>query len=269
MEKMFVTIYPRESRKHLPKDILLEANMKIGAAFTESGEIATGLTLDQKKKWLPVLVEVSADDPTFFAKVKAFYAPLTIKVPIAGVKLNIALDKNGDPVNVLDYIKYRFALVSPKVSEKEELHPDSDFYIENPQEKRKERKSKLDLKKAANKEFLKATANPQKIEMLVVNLGLWKADLDSDDFEMVLDEYIESNPQRFLEVAKDPNLEIKCFINKCVSAEVLRKVGTSIINGDMTIGNSDDDAVAYLNDKANSEVLATLKARLQEFEKTL
>ncbi len=266
MEKETVNIFRRESQKHLPKDMLLESSQGIGACFEESGEIASGLTLEEKKKLLPPVIGVDPNDVTFYARVKEYYASLTLKVPPAGITLDITRDKDGNPLNVSDYIKFRFAEVNPDVSLKEEIRPKSRFYIENPKEKLMEKKVKLGLRKDAYKEYIKISGSKEKTRMLMVNLGIFDPLMDEDEYEIALESKLNADPQAFLDVARDPNIETIAFINNCVSKEVLRKIGTTYLNGDETIGNTLEDAVAYMKNKANSETVATLKARLTQFE---
>jgi len=49
--------------------------------------------------------------------------------------------------------------------------------------------------------------------------------------------------------------------------EVLRKVGNTYLNGEESLGDSEEEAVLFLDNKANSDVLVTLKAKLKQFNK--
>ena len=89
--------------------------------------------------------------------------------------------------------------------------------------------------------------------------------MDETQKEITLEGELDSNPSEFLMYATDKNIEYQAFIEDCLSNDVLRRVGQSYLNGDETIGNSLEEAVLYLKDKKNSEVYATLKARLKTF----
>ena len=91
--------------------------------------------------------------------------------------------------------------------------------------------------------------------------------LEDKTKEISLEDEVNKDPSNFISLASDKNLEIKALIETLISAEVLRRIGTAIINGDETIGQTDEDAVVYLKDKKNSAVLVSMKARLKEFQK--
>jgi hypothetical protein len=68
-----------------------------------------------------------------------------------------------------------------------------------------------------------------------------------------------------LEIVVDKNLELVSLINHCLTTEVLRKVGNSIVDGDVVLGDSMEEAVLFLKDKKNSNVMTALKARIKAF----
>jgi hypothetical protein len=125
---------------------------------------------------------------------------------MGGLDLEIGLDEDGHPLNVLDYIKYKFACAHPFVVQDESEITGSkrvQYYISD-----------------TRKELAEASAN--------------------------------------LVIRKDA-------YNEALSAEALRRVGNSILDGDITLGNSMEEAVLFLKDKANSNVLTAVKAKLKAF----
>jgi len=89
--------------------------------------------------------------------------------------------------------------------------------------------------------------------------------MTKDEKELQLEELQEDNPLYFLDICKDKNLALTALINEALSAEALRKVGNSILDGDITLGDSMEAAVIFLKDKKNSNVLTAIKAKLKAF----
>jgi len=267
MAQDLIYIKRKLSKKNLPKELFTDSHEKIGATFTKTGEINSGLTLKEKKTLLPSLLGTNDTDPLFYNKVNEFFANLSINVKLdEPVILDVTMD-DDIPQNPLDYIKWKFAKANPKVSSTKETENDCQFIMENPKLIMDAKKETLSKKKGAYKEFIKLSASESKMKQVMVNAGIFDAKRDQSEWELILEEYVEKNPTGFMEILADANLETKFFINSCITAEVLRKVGTAILNGDQTIGNTMEEAVIFIQDKANSDVFATLKARLAEFEK--
>ena len=90
-------------------------------------------------------------------------------------------------------------------------------------------------------------------------------DIQQDEKELQLEELQEDNPLYFIDICKDKDLALTALINEALSAEALRKVGNSILDGDITLGDSMEGAVLFLKDKKNSNVLTAIKAKLKAF----
>lgn len=249
--------------------VYADSKWKIGSCFSREGDIATGLSRKEVQKYLPDFIGISPDEVGFAKGVRNFFADLTIDVPSEGLVLEIGVDEDGFPLAVLDFIKYRFAKANPKVVDQGKdknpyLHL---FEIVDPQEKLQQQSAHLKLKVEANKEFTKLIGNDIKFGH-VCNVLLGSNKMSREELEIAMDKLIQDNPKSFLEVVQDKNLDTRSFILECVSYQVLRKAGTSYINGDDIIGGEMDEAIVYLKDPKNSDVVATLKARLAEFKKT-
>ena len=89
--------------------------------------------------------------------------------------------------------------------------------------------------------------------------------MDAKEKELFLEGMVEENPLNFYNIATSKNLELQAFIEECLTADVLRKIGNSLLLGDEKIGDSMEEAVLFLKDKKNSSTLTTLKARVQQF----
>jgi len=90
--------------------------------------------------------------------------------------------------------------------------------------------------------------------------------MDEKQRELSMEKFVMDSPDKFLAVLKDANLEYKAFIENCVRCSVLRRVGTSILNGDERLGGTVEETIEYFKDKSHSETVTVLKARLAEFK---
>ena len=88
--------------------------------------------------------------------------------------------------------------------------------------------------------------------------------MTEDQIENSLYELKNSDPRKFIKVAKDKNLTMKAEIEEMISASVLRKIGNQIIFIDEILGDTMDDTVVHLRDKKNSGKLTILRAKLKE-----
>jgi hypothetical protein len=264
-----VLILKKSNKTKIPDDIYQGSTRKVGATITRrGGKINTGLSNDEVKKYLPDIVQLAHTDNKFNKEVQDFYANLVINVP---AELEIGLDEDGEPIELFDYIKYRFAQINPTVaaSKKEadsSARTDVLYYFQDPDGEKKKAKANLDLEKEAMKAYLKISDDVEKMTQVLQAAGADTRHMSADDVDLALSGLVKTDPTKVLEITKDKNLEFKAFIQNCISADVLRKVGSSILDGDETLGSTLEEAVLYLRDKANSELLATLKARLKAYK---
>ena len=263
-----ITINRRPNSTNLPTEVYNEAKRKLGSVFTAGGDIIRGLTFAEQKQYLPEILGVSPADPEFSRRCREYYLNLTVDVPMGGLDLEIGLDEDGHPLNVLDYIKYKFACAHPFVVQDESEITGSkrvQYYISDTRKELAEASANLVIRKDAYKEFIKLSDNENRMNMVLHVYGANPKTMTKDEKELTLEELQEDNPIYFLDICKDKNLELTALINEALSAEALRRVGNSILDGDITLGNSMEEAVLFLKDKANSNVLTAVKAKLKAF----
>ena len=187
---------------------------------------------------------------------------------MGGLDLEIGLDEDGHPLNVIDYIKYRFACAHPfVVADESELGASKrhQYYISDTRKELKEASANLVIRKDAYKEYIKLSDNEDRMNMVLHVYGFDPKSMTKDEKDLQLEELQEDNPLYFLDICKDKNLELTALINEALSAEALRRVGNSILDGDITLGDSMEEAVLFLKDKKNSNVLTAVKAKLKAF----
>lgn len=268
MSSHLITIYRRPNATNLPDEVYAESKRKIGSVFTASGDIVRGLTFAEQKQYLPEILGISPTDQGFGRACKEYFLNLSIEIPQAGLDLEVGLDEEGHPLSVLDYIKYKFALAHPHVAPDEEGITASKkirYYIADARKELAEASAGLTIRKEAFKEFIKLTGNADRMNMVLHVYGYNPGKLTSDEKELQLEELCEDNPEYFIDICTDKNLELTALINQALSLEALRRVGNSILDGDITLGDSMEEAVLFLRDKKNSNVLTAIKAKMKAF----
>ena len=263
-----VIIKRRPNATNLPDEIYSEAKRKIGSTFSMNGDTNTGLSFGEQKKYLPGVIGIDPSDVNFQREVKKYFQDMSITIENTGTKLEVGIDSNGDPVNLLDFIRYKFALAHPYVAKDEqELYSNKKYkyFIYDTAIEKAKQAAGVKSRKDAYKEFIKLSADSAKVNQMLLVYGYNPKSMDETQKEITLEGELDSNPSEFLMYAQDKNIEYQAFIEECLTTDVLRRVGNSYLNGDEVIGDSLEAAVLYLKDKKNSEVYATLKARLKTF----
>lgn len=270
MNEHIVSIKRAEISDTQPKELYENAKWRIGATLSRSSRSTnTGLTPEEEKKYMPGILGMSESDPAFRNRVKEYFSEMTVDIPPGeeGKQFDLSLDENGDPVNLSDYITYKFVLCDPRVAEDKEASRGMDamFYIEDKKKVNKTRHAKTQIRKDAWKEFVNLCADDDKFEMAFRILA--KGDVNEvgrEAAEPLLEDLMMGNPQAFLDTVKDRKLEMKFIISHGIALNILRQEGTAILLHDETLGYTMDEAVLFLENKENSTILATLKARIQQ-----
>lgn len=270
--KKEVSIRRRETKSHLPPEVVANSKKRLGSMYVGQGPLR-GVEGDEEKKLLSKYLGINPDSLDFERETIAFWAELVIDVPSEGIQLNVTKDGKGEPVAPLDYIKYRWAIKHKLVAESREemiANPYKQFYIYDPEEEIRKSNSKVQEKLDAYSEFLKVKKDEKKMGRLIRLLGNANPDrLTLQEKENMLDTLVTNEPAKFAAIARDKNLDIRAEIEEMVSKNILRKIGNQVYYIDDKIGDTTDDAILYFKDSKNSSTITTLKAKLEELNKTL
>lgn len=224
-----------------------------------------------------------------------------LELSIGGQFIN-EKDTNGNevqrfiPDNIMDWIRYRFVQKHPKVAYKREDIIGEDgsttvndkkymYYLENKEDIQQKETELLGVKLDADKLFIqlfqKANGeyNKDKIEWII---DMYKSEVDDDNtdtktfankeaedwinrVQLYLYAKKEKAPDRFLKILKDELLEEKAFLMRCISEGLLQKIGNTIVDDQLPIGESLKEAAIYIKNPKNSKFLLSLKERLKTF----
>lgn len=265
-----VQIRRREAKSHLPAEVVANSIKVLGSHFVGNAPLK-GLHTKEEQQILANHLDMDVDSKEFSKKSREFWIDLRVRVPSEGVVLNITQRSDGTPMNAMDYMIYKWAQRHKLVAKtKDELLSNSakQFYIYDPEVESKRQNTKVKEKRAAYKEFIKITDSTDSVNKLKMILKVI-SDVDVNQMSDVqIENYcetlIEDKPNSFTAVATDKKLEVKAFIASLISNEVLNKYGNTIYFIEQKLGDTIDEAVLFLEDKKNSEILITLKAKQQE-----
>lgn len=259
-----ITIFRRPNTTNLPDDVYVEAKRRIGSVFTKGGDILKGLTIAEQKRLLPEILGISPTEAGWAKMVRSYFANLTIDVPQEGVELDISTDEEGNPINVVDYIKWRFASEHPHVAAEESINKGR-YYISDPQKKEQEAVADTRRRKDAYKQLILLSEDNDRAILVLKAFGVRTAELSEQQVELELENLLEANPNEFIRVCTDKNLDTVALIWDCIEAGVLRKSGNTFLFGDEILGDDMEQAIRFLNLKKNSAMLLDIKAKLKAF----
>jgi hypothetical protein len=178
--------------------------------------------------------------------------------------LNISTDEEGNPINVVDYIKWKFASAHPHVAA-EEKSSKGRYFISDPQREEAAKIAKGRTKKDAFRALILVTEDLDKSKQVLKAFGIRVDNLSAAQIELALEDQAEANPTEFVRVCNDKNLEMVAFIWDAIESGVLRKSGNTFLFGDEVLGDDMEQAIRFLNTKKNSEILLDIKAKVKAF----
>jgi hypothetical protein len=268
-------------------DWFANANTAIGSYFKAGGSkrVETGLEDWEADELLPGMVNADSDDRDFREKIEKYYVDINTKIPAEGKTLEIGLKetnskpimyKDGEakvknfPISLEDYLIYRHAIKHPYLAKDKlegESNPLKKFYLEDKTKESSELVKQESLKDEALAAYLGIAKDEKKVDLYLSVLGLKYKNIKKEERALTLKRKANENPQSFIDALNDTHAPTKFFINKLVSASIIRKEGARYLFEGEQLGASLDDFVHYMEDKANSETVGVLKAKYNEFAK--
>ena len=264
--KKEVILRRKELMNHLPKEVRVSAKTRLGSVYVGRQPLR-GVEGDEEKMLLNGILDVGPKHDDWVKHAKKFWSNMNISVPFEGVTLDVSTDDDGIPFNKEDYMKYKFALKHPQVSlNKADMNSKHRFYIHDTTRDLIKKNNEIQVRKDADKEFIKVTSDEKKMTRI---LRLLSTEATPDRLttlqkENRLYDLKNSDPKKFFKVSTDKNLEVKAEIEELVSAGVLRRIGNQVVYLDEVIGETLEDAVVYLKNKKNSGTLTILRVKLKE-----
>lgn len=253
---------------HLPKEIQAEAVRKLCSVF-HLRQPLRGLTDAEEKKYLNGLLEVSPTHADWDKHTRRFWAELRVPVGFAGKPLEVGLNESGDPINVLDWITWRFAKAHPLVAADEaglNSGPRKQFYLLDPSKDALEKNMKIQVHKNADRQFVLIGDKPDRMrEALQLMLPTQSVYLLSDqDVENALFDQKNKFPDTFLKIVTDEELPVRAEITKLIAANIILKTGTTYTFRTDTIANTEAELIAFFKSTRNNAAISQMRALYKE-----
>ena len=262
-----VIIRRKEVQGFLPKEIRAGARVTLGSMYVGRQPLK-GLDSEQAKKYLPEILGLPHSHPEFPAAEKTFWANMAVKVPFEGKELDITTEDDGTPVNILDWITYKWCQKHRHVADKKEtMDSHHRFYIYDPNKDLIDQNNKIKVKKEADKEFIKISADIDKMRRILRVLGNTNPDkLSEMEVENSLYEAKDKTPDKFLKIVLDKNLDLRAEIEELIASGVIRKIGNQHIYGEETVGENITETIIYFKNKKNSGAVNAMRAQLKSLQ---
>jgi hypothetical protein len=237
---------------------------------------------------MPYLHGVEADDREFRKKTETFFCEILTRIPAQGLKLDIELEDDTQPVskdnfpkNIPNYIAWRHAINHPScaMSKAEaDRDPTKHFYIEDPEHITTADLEINGLEDKALTLYFKYKDDELKLDQILTMLGIDTKRLTASDKQLRFKvaskrtegpniSEVDQRQQltRFIDICEDPDLTMRYLIQELVGAQVLERQGTTIFikESGEAIGANGKEAVAFLKNPKNSRIYNMLRAHYE------
>lgn len=193
---------------------------------------------------------------------KSFWDTFSVTVPETGLTLNTS--------NPMDELKHKLLLADPLIANNKSelsLKPNVEYVISSDKDEAEIENVKRSIIGKAYSEFYKLSKN--KIVDVLYMFGKDAGDLDPDIAESRLGSIVENSPQAFLNVISDSLFSDKVWFKKLIKAGIVKKHGTGtgtsqpLYFNDVMLGNSLEEAIAYVKSSENQNIYMGLKKALK------
>ena len=183
--------------------------------------------------------------------------------------------KYAMPINVEDYILWRYCLVFREVANNLEDVDKSSyirFYLYNAAQAEADKKAKFKIEKTAMELYLKVISDKEYVKNVLHMLKIDTTGKDEIDESMLLETVYKESPEKFIRIASDNHLKSKAAIERYIFAGILKRIpNTDVIvdanEPDIVLGNTLEDAVTYLNNEKNKVQVSQYLARIKGLNK--
>ena len=195
------------------------------------------------------------------------------------------LFRYGMPIEPDEYMLWRYCLVYRDVANTmdDAHHGHIRFYLRSQDEIDKVKRNKFDSVKKAMGAYMDLIADRVAVDnllhvmandaevTLVDNINI--DNMEDIDKDQLLHEVSQSIPDKFITMTSDKTLSSKAFIERLISAGILRRLSNTAIivdAGDVekTVGDSLIEAVAWFANSTNTKSVSEYKLALKSLPKT-
>lgn len=176
------------------------------------------------------------------------------------------------PINLEDYLNYYHIKGHPKVGENKQItvsNPTFTWYIYDKADELNIKLDKERIEEQAIKLYLNTSKKEDTVKRvceLISSLGIALNSMSPSELMLEYKKLAVDKPEDFIRAVNDKHLEYKFIIKQCLSYSILEKINNTIVDFETKdiIGNDLNEAVVYLQNKANSNYLKRLKVKLDD-----
>jgi hypothetical protein len=261
------------------------AKRSVGSYWHSSSArlVGTGLNLKERDLLMPEVLQIQPGDREYLPSLTQYFHEIKTDVPKEGTKLEIGLLEDNAapisaknmPINVSDYIRYRHALGHPFVASSQEKARGNQliqFYVSDPTINAKEAKNDLKLQTEALELYLKLTNQEEnKVDMMLtlmqVDVRVFLDEVDPKLAKLTaLKKLADTKSVEFVKTYKTQDFEIAYTLEGLVKTTVFKRIADTVVVSETreTIGNNQEEAIAWLKNPINSQALTVYKSKMQE-----
>lgn len=265
-----------------------QGNRHIGSYFTkDSIRPGMGLTTPEERILMPILLEMSKDDREYNKAVSNYFHEIYLKIPphdkkrdVGGLKLDIALQDDDAPIsesnlplNISDYIKYRFLISHPEVALSEEEGKGNQlksYYIFDEKAVQAAKVKAGNTADDAIAAYIKIKDDSEKVIQMLIALDIPRVEYHNKENE-VLRRQAEVAPANFLKVLKNANLEVIALLKEMIESKIIERAGERFLYTESKniFATNTADAIGFLKDPKNSGDVLGFKSKIQAFRKAI
>ena len=189
----------------------------------------------------------------------------------------------GTPLNIPDYLSWRYCLLTSQVANNPEDVNKSNkirFYLHNEEDAKKTRRDATIKSTSAIKVYAEMMGKDDSLERMTAicisnKLVSWiefkSKDWTDSDTQAIVLQYATDKPIDFLAAASDKNLLVKSTIQSYIYEGLLVEIPSSSIITDasdpsIVLGDNLNDAIAYFSNDTNKAYLSGLKAKFKSLK---
>lgn len=282
---------------------LAQSHRSIGSYFAskDSKRLGTGLTVEEERLLMPLLLKVDPANYVEFSKAKEdHYTNIVTKIPggSKGRELNIGLEDNSKPLgykfkeedgkvginlpdNIEDFCRWRHAIgfyhTAPSV-EAAKGNQLAWYYIEDPTKVLLAEFADVEMKDNALLEYAKIKDNIDSVTMLLTVLKTFArkqngkpplnpANLGEKEKIIALRDIAVTRPEKFFEFATDKNLKKRYLVEEALSTGVIGRIGNMFVDKDDNnhpLGETVKEVIAFLDSPKETARIQRIKAAYNE-----
>lgn len=261
-------------------------SLKTIGPYWKGRVVGTGLTYQEQRLLLPYVIGVEAEDKDFRKQVELYYHEILTKVPPQGLKLEIGLEDDSQPLsdhnlplNIQQYVIYRHAIGHPKMAQnlsEAERNPIKSLYIHDPEQVSNTDIQLSILEDQAIASYFKYKDDEVKVDQILTMLGVSVKGLSLPEKAIRLKGFTKKDAAkgdlenqadftRFIDICEDPDLMLKYLIQEMVGAQILERQGTTIFikESGEPLGANAKEAVLFLKNPKNSRIYNMLRGHYE------